>query len=131
MTFSLTGAARKALEARIAQSGVRDPVIGFVRVATEFQSDLELKRLLSLPDSDESVIRSKFLSLNPETNELNWRWAPAVYPREQLPDDFLYETDGIVFLLPGQIRQRLMNASLDVEEGGFVFRLAGESAAPF
>lgn len=76
-------------------------------------------------------MRDKFLSLNPDPNELNWRWAPVVYPRDQFPDAFLYETDGVVFLLPAQMRERLLNTSLDVDESGFVFRGAGERREPF
>jgi hypothetical protein len=129
MPFSIASAARAVLEERIAQSPVSNPVVAFARVATEFQSDLELKRLLASPESDESAVRDKFLSLNPDLSDLNWRWAPAVYPRDEFPDEFLYEMDGITIVLPGQMRERLMNRTLDVDENGFVFRGAG--ADPF
>jgi len=131
MAFALTPAARAVLNERIAQSAIANPVIAFVRVATEFQSDSELKQLLASLESDESAVRDKFLSLNPDLAELNWRWAPALYPRGELPDAFLYETDGIFLLIPEHMRERLMNTSLDVDESGFVFRGSGQHTEPF
>lgn len=131
MAFSLTSEARAALETRITQSAVAEPVIAFVRVAADFQSDRELKRLLASQSSDESVIREKFLKLNPAPQDLNWRWAPAVYPSSAVPDAFRYETDGITFILPPPLRERVANACLDVSEGGFVFRSGGNCIDPF
>jgi hypothetical protein len=131
MAFSITPAARAALERRIVQSSVADPVITFIRVATDFQSDPELKRLLAAPESDEALVREKFLQLNPDTTTLNWRWAPAVDARALIHQPFLYEVEGIVFVLPGPMRERLMNATLDIDETGFIFRGMGESVEPF
>jgi hypothetical protein len=122
MGFSLTNAARKALQIRIEQSEVIDPVFVFVRVAMEFQSDGELRGLLKSPQLDESAVRNKFLNLNSNLDELNWRWAPTIYPRHQFLATDLYETDGMKFLLPSPICQRLMHATLDVEKGSFVFQ---------
>ena len=122
MGFSLTDAARRALQIRIEQSEVTDPVFVFVRVAMEFQSDEELRGLLKSPQLDESTVRNKFFDLNPNLDELNWRWAPTIYPRHQLPATDLYETDGMIFLLPSPIRERLTHATLDVEKGSFVFQ---------
>ena len=131
MALTLTSAARAVLEGRIAQSTVANPVILFVRIAADFRSDMELKRLLASPDADESAVRRKFLNLNPDPTTLSWRWAPAIYSQDPYPDEMLYETDGIKFLLPGPMRERLKNASLDVDRSGFLFRSDGQLTEPF
>jgi hypothetical protein len=131
MAFSLTEAARAALETRIVQSALPDPVICFIRVAADLCSDKELKRLLASPDASESTVREKFLQLNPDPSNLNWRWAPAVYERDLFPSEFLYETDGIRFVLPEPMRERLSKAWLDVDQSGFIFRGDGQVTEPF
>ena len=122
VSFAITPAAQEIIRGSLARATIASPVIYLIEVSSEIRGSRELASAIS-ENRDEAEIKALAEKERPtDIMNLPRRLVPAIYPRGQFPRRYLVTINGMPFVVPPGLKDKLDGSTVDVAETGLCVR---------
>ena len=131
VTFTITPAAHAIIRSSLARTTIEKPVVYLIEVSSEIRASRELADAIT-EHRHEADIRALAEKERPmDLSRLPRRLVAAIYPRGQFAKRYLLTIDGMPFVAPPGLREKLDGRIVDVAATGLCIRdAAGQIFLP-